>query len=148
MKEFGISPAELKKFEREMRKFTDKKAVKLKKAVEKSVYNIVKTAKHNLTSPRAVKTGVLRSSLHPVMSVNKLSGRAVTNVEYAAYVEFGTITKVEVPQELTEYAMQFKGKGIRTKGGMKARPYLYPALVAERPKFIAAIKTIMNQKET
>ena len=148
MKEFGIPPAELAKFEREMRNFTNKKAVKLKKAVEKSVLNIVRKAKHNLTSPRAVDTGELRASIHDVMSVNKLSGRAVTNVEYAAYVEFGTITKVEVPQELTEYAMQFKGKGIKTKGGMKARPYLYPALMAEKPKFIAAIKTIMNQKET
>ena len=144
MKEFGIPPAELKKFEREMKKFTDKKAAKLKKVVELATRNMVASAQRKVP----VKHGRLRSSLHPVMSVNKLSGRAVTNVEYAPYVEFGTIELVEVPNELTEYAMQFKGKGIRKKGGMKARPYLYPALVAERPKFIAAIKTIMNQKET
>jgi hypothetical protein len=127
-----------------MKKFTDKKAAKLKKVVELAVRNMVALAQRKV----AVKHGRLRASLHPVMSVNKLSGRAVTNVEYAPYVEFGTIELVEVPNELTEYAMQFKGKGIRKKGGMKARPYLYPALVAERPKFIAAIKTIMNQKET
>lgn len=33
------------------------------------------------------------------------------NKSYMPYIEFGTKTKVRVPSELTEYAMQFKGKG-------------------------------------
>jgi hypothetical protein len=40
-------------------------------------------------------------------------------------VEWGTITKVSVPQELQAYAIQFKGKGIRKTGGMIPRPFFF-----------------------
>lgn len=54
------------------------------------------------------------------------SGKGV-NVKYAPYVEFGTGNKVYVPNELTEYAMQFKGRGIR-KVNNKHQPYFFPAV--------------------
>ncbi len=82
------------------------------------------------------------------MGKSRLSGRVWTNVEYAPYVEFGTIENVSVPLELTEYAMQFKGRGIRKKGGRKAKPFLYPAFKEEEPKYIEAIKKVMQQDET
>lgn len=54
------------------------------------------------------------------------SGKGV-NVKYAPYVEFGTGNKVYVPNELTEYAMQFKGRGIR-KVNNKHQPYFFPSV--------------------
>ena len=100
-------------------------------------------------TPEDTKELLGNNLIWPLEQVGTQIGIRVFNeTEYAPYVEFGTIELVEVPNELTEYAMQFKGKGIIKKGGMKARPYLYPALVAERPKFIAAIKSIMTHKET
>jgi hypothetical protein len=49
------------------------------------------------------------------------------NVHYAPYVEFGTGKGVSVPNELAEYAIQFKGKGIR-KVNNRAQPYFFPAV--------------------
>ena len=54
------------------------------------------------------------------------SGKGV-NVHYAPYVEFGTGDHVSVPKELMDYAIQFKGRGIR-KVNNKARPYFFPAV--------------------
>jgi hypothetical protein len=34
----------------------------------------------------------------------------ISNVYYAPYIEFGTRLKVKVPSELSDYAIQFKGK--------------------------------------
>jgi len=43
-----------------------------------------------------------------------------SNAEYSPYLEFGTLEKVQVPAELTEYAAQFKGNfasGLYSEGG-------------------------------
>lgn len=78
------------------------------------------------------KAGI-KSSIRPY---NKgMSGEVVVGAEYGPYQEFGTGTKVQVPSELRDYAMQFKGKGIR-QVNMRAQPYLYPAFFLNRDKFI------------
>lgn len=48
------------------------------------------------------------------------------NVKYAAYVEFGTGTFVQVPPEWKDLAWQYYVNG---KGYMRPHPYLYPAYV-------------------
>lgn len=48
------------------------------------------------------------------------------NMRYAPYIEFGTGTTVDVPEELSEYAMQFKGNGVK-QINIPARPFLWPA---------------------
>ena len=140
----GFSNAELKRFRDQLRKLNSKKTEKLKKITELSVHKIASGARARV--PRV--TSRLYTSIRPIMGKNRLSGRVWTNVEYAPYVEFGTIENVEVPLELTEYAMQFKGRGIRKKGGRKAKPFLYPAFKEEEPKYIEAIKKVMQQDET
>ncbi len=53
------------------------------------------------------------------------------NADYAPYVEFGTGEKVNVPNELKNFALQFKGE--KKIVGQKDQPYLYPsALVGQR----------------
>lgn len=47
-----------------------------------------------------------------------------TNVNYAPFVEFGTGALVDIPQGLEDYAIQFKGAGIK-EVNLPARPYLF-----------------------
>jgi HK97 gp10 family phage protein len=61
------------------------------------------------------------------------TGETIVGVGYGAYVEFGTGSKVNVPSELKEYAMQFKGAGIRDVNTW-AQPYLYPAFFTQRDR--------------
>lgn len=55
------------------------------------------------------------------------------NSEYAPYVEFGTGGKVDVPEELKNFALQFKGQ--KDIAGQKAQPYLYPSALVGQKKF-------------
>jgi len=139
----GFSNHELERFRTQLRKFNSKKTEKLKKVTKVAIHSIASGARRRC--PRHHSR--LYTSIKPLISDTGLSGRVWTNVEYAPYVEFGTITKVDVPIELTEYALQFKGRGIRKRGGMKARPFLYPAFTAEVPKYLRAITTVMQQPE-
>jgi hypothetical protein len=168
----GISTQELNRFKKQVDSFNAKKTLKLQQVTELAVRNIVAEAQRNVPGYQ----GRLRSSLRPVMAPNKLSGKAWTNVFYAPYVEFGTKSKVQIPSELANMASQFKGSGggtfdefmeqitkwVKKKGmpesaaypvamkilkyGIKAQPYLYPAFKGEIPKYINAIKRIMNEQ--
>lgn len=96
------------------------------------------------------------------------------SADYAAYVEFGTRRKVQIPAGLEDYAAQFKGstgrsgeeakKAIyewcRKKGiaedkwwavyigimtrGIKAQPFLFPSVDEEEPKFFERLKKLLE----
>jgi len=170
----GFSDQQLAKFKGDFKRFSEKKTKKLQDATMLSAYNILKGAKERV--PRYQSR--LHNSLRVIQAQNRLSARVWTNVEYAPFVEFGTKSKVSIPSEIAQYAAQFIGsvKGTfkdlvdqikvwcRRNGipdaaafpialelalhGVKARPFLYPAFKAEIPKYVQAIKTIMNQEET
>lgn len=63
---------------------------------------------------------------------------------YAAYVEFGTGGLVNVPNELKEQAWLFKGKGIK-EVNLRARPYLYPALLRGRKEYVEKLKKVLEK---
>lgn len=63
---------------------------------------------------------------------------------YAPFVEFGTGGLVEVPNELKDQAIKFKGKGIK-KINLRARPYLYPALLQGRVEYLDKLKKVLNK---
>lgn len=44
---------------------------------------------------------------------------------YSPYQEWGTIQRVSVPADLQAYAIQFKGKGLITKGGIYPHPFFF-----------------------
>lgn len=71
-----------------------------------------------------VDLGILRSSING--EVEGLNGVVGTPVEYAPYLEFGTGGLVDVPAGLEDYAIKFKGAGIK-QVNMPPRPYLIPA---------------------
>jgi len=81
--------------------------------------------------------GRLRGSIMIRFYNNGLTAEVGTNVEYAAFVEFGTGRRgagaalQSVPAEYT----------YGSSAGMTAQPYLWPALEAERPKFVARVRS-------
>jgi HK97 gp10 family phage protein len=72
--------------------------------------------------------GTLKQSGH---QTTDYKGRETTTeveyrTNYAAYVEFGTGGLVDVPAGLEDYAMQYKGAGIK-QVNLPPRPFLFPA---------------------
>lgn len=63
---------------------------------------------------------------------------------YAPFVEFGTGGLVEVPNELKEIAIKFKGKGIR-QINLRPRPYLYPSLLRGRIEYLDKLKKVLEK---
>jgi hypothetical protein len=76
--------------------------------------------------------------------VAKKKFKIVVKEKYAPYVEFGTGTMVSVPPELKKIAEQFRGKGIR-KVNLPARPFLYPAFVEGRLKYLKDLKNLLKE---
>ena len=90
-----------------------------------------------------VDTGTLRSSIMTQKedSFNRTVG---TRVEYAPYVEFGTKDRVNTTISGVDYsrvAIQFK-KSNGGAGGVRPRPYLFPAFEAEKPKVKNALRRL------
>ena len=67
-----------------------------------------------------------------------------TIAPYAPFVEFGTGGLVEVPEEMKEIAIKFKGKGIR-QVNLRARPYLYPSLLRGRKEYLEKLKKVLDR---
>ena len=71
--------------------------------------------------------GFLKQSIRTTRTSDGLGGTVYTGRLYAPYMEWGTGDYVKVDEDLRDYAMTFKGKGIR-KVNIKPRPYLFPAV--------------------
>lgn len=106
-------------------------------SVEKAALNIQLKAK--VDAPKDL--GRLAGSIF--IEESKVPGivdfGVVVPVKYAPFVEWGTLESVNVPEELKNYAIQFKGAGKNSGTGMPARPFLFPAYFAERPKIVERI---------
>lgn len=89
-----------------------------------------------------VDTGKLQQGIKK-FEINKLSWAVFANAHnvapYSAYMEFGTGGLVEIPDELKDQALQFKGKGIR-EVNLRPQPFLYPAFVKGRKQYIKDLK--------
>lgn len=120
-----------------------------------------------------INLGQLRASIQPEPIAK---GRYAVNAsaDYAAYIEFGTKSKVQIPADLAQYAATFKGgagnngkakemiyawcknKGIEesqwywiyvsimTKG-IHAQPFLFPSVDEEQPKFYKRVQAILDK---
>ena len=96
--------------------------------------NIVSDAK--FLAP--LDNGDLKQSIH-LVEMDKYSYKIVAGAPYAAYMEFGTGGLVDVPIELKDVAIQFKGKGIR-QVNIEPRPYLYPAWKKGQKDYVKDLK--------
>jgi len=75
-----------------------------------------------------VDVGFLKNGIsyaQVISSPTKTAFEVVSNAEYSAYMEWGTITKVNIPSGEEGYASQFKGRGIKTSGGIYPRPFFF-----------------------
>jgi HK97 gp10 family phage protein len=92
-----------------------------------------------------VDTGFLRSKI-TFARLGEMNYEIVSAAKYSAYLEFGTITRVKVPSELTAYAMQFKGKGVKKSGGLYPRPFFFPQLPKARAEFQESLSEIAKRQ--
>ena len=88
-----------------------------------------------------VDTGKLVQSIKS-MEVNSTTYKVEVFSPYGAYMEFGTGKSVEVPQELLEMALRFKGEGER-EVNITPQPYLYPAFVKGRETYLKDLNTLL-----
>lgn len=79
--------------------------------------------------------GGLRGSAYK--DQRNLEGEVGYKNQYAPYVEFGTGTKVNIPQGLEKYAMTFYVSG---KGRLPAKPFLFPAWFKETVEFMKRLR--------
>lgn len=91
-----------------------------------------------------VTSGLVMGIGAPYITDKGFTGEVIVRVAYGPYVEFGTGAKVQVPSEIKDYAMQFKGAGIR-QVNLPARPYLYPAFFLNREKFTKECDRILKK---
>lgn len=68
----------------------------------------------------------------------------ISNARYSPYIEWGTVTKVDVPGELADYAIQFKGRGLRKSGGISPRPFFFKQRLVIEKMLIQKIQTVLN----
>lgn len=91
--------------------------------------------------------GTLRRSIQP-RKVDDYFYYLVANSDhtapYAAYVEFGTGGKVQIPKEMSAIASSWIGKGIR-EVNLPAQPYMYPSLVRGRKEYLKRLKAIIKK---
>ena len=131
----------IKQFKRELNKVKSDITREIERTTSASLLRIQSDAKRKAP----VDTGRLRAAIHHRQSGT--DGEVSTNVKYAPYIEFGTGTLVSVPDELKELANEFRGRGLR-QVNLPARPFLYPALVKERPNYIRNLKSVLGKART
>lgn len=91
----------------------------------------------------AVDTGTLKRGNKFDITDRKYK-EIFNNTNYAAYVEFGTGNMVEVPNELKQYAMQFKGKGIKRRN-YPASPFFFAPFFKRRQKILRDIVKVLQK---
>lgn len=127
----------------EFQKNLEKEAAKGLKIAAVKVHN---TAKQNLTDDGTVNTGLLRSSVKWRISDNGKTAEVYSNKKYAAPVEFGSRPHFPPIAPLSDWSRKKLGIDLGyviarkiSLVGTKAKPFLFPALEAERPNFASDI---------
>jgi HK97 gp10 family phage protein len=153
----------------QLEKIKNKQQAEIKRAFTVSALNVEREAKRNAP----VNMGRLRSDIQRSTDFDDgmvVRAEVFNTVDYAPFIEFGTKSNVNVPAELTQYALQFKAsktgsfdellqniaewanrKGIDPEAvfpiarkiareGIEARPYLFPAWERERPKLLNELR--------
>lgn len=95
----------------------------------------------------AVDTGALKNSIQSMpikISKNQITGGVEVGAAYAPYVEFGTGTRVKVPSELSDFAAQYKGDGIK-EVNLPARPFFYPEVYKQRTELPKNIERTLKK---
>lgn len=98
-------------------------------------------AQENLTASHAVDTGNLRNSIQHKVGIDDMY--VGTNVEYGVYVEMGTGIYTSGGRQTPWSYQDAKGKWHRTRG-MRARPFVKPAIAEHIDTYSRVIKDTLN----
>lgn len=97
----------------------------------------------NAKQSAPVDTGKLRQGINTI-KVSESYYKIQARERYSAYIEFGTGGLVNVPDELKELAIQFKGKGVK-QINLKPQPFLYPAFQKGKLEYIEQLEKLLNK---
>jgi HK97 gp10 family phage protein len=112
--------------------------------VNASALAIQSKARRSVASNSTDKGRLVGSiQLKEINSGDKITYTVGSALRYAPYVEFGTGGTVNVPAGYEDFAIQFKGKGIR-KINLRPRPYLIPAFESEIPILRKNIQNVIK----
>lgn len=125
-----------------LRKYGKEAEKDIEGVTELTARNIEKYAKQNAP----VDFGKLSQSIQAVKKDKLMWSVEAGGViaPYAPFVEFGTGGLVEVPNELKEQAIKFKGKGIK-QINLRPQPFLYPALIRGRQEYLDKLKKVLDK---
>ena len=136
-----IPPSEIERF----KAFTRGVSEQNRQECDQLIKHTAMTTQRRAMMFAPVNFGFLRRSvgykIDGMMSALIWAGGAGSgiNVKYAPYVEFGTGTRVSVPGDVKDYAIQFKGAGLR-KVNNRAQPYFFPALRLSTKEMFAKLR--------
>ena len=145
----------IKGVDRVVQKFNNIANMNLRSAVNEATKLVHGQAKE--LAP--VDTGNLGGSIHMQVKEkgDEMQGRVYTNLEYDAYVEFGTGIKGNgtYPYNVEGLSLKYKDKGwayfdedkgewIYTKG-QEAQPYMYPALANNKKTIKKMLKNAVSK---
>lgn len=119
--------------------FFTKFAEKYKEEYIDILTETVQNIETEATASAPVDLGILKSSING--EVDGLNGVIGSTVRYAPYLEFGTGGLVNVPVGLEDYAMKFKGAGIK-QVNMPPKPFLIPAFKKHTTKMIEELNKL------
>jgi HK97 gp10 family phage protein len=127
----------------DLRKYGKEAESDIAGVTEQVARNIEKYAKETVV---VGETGKLGQSIKAVKEtpLNWTIEAGGVLAPYAPFVEFGTGGLVEVPNELKEQAIKFKGQGIK-QINLRARPFLYPALLRGREEYLQKLKKVLDK---
>jgi HK97 gp10 family phage protein len=152
--EVTISEAQLQKALKSMDTWSAERKRAMAMAINRVVIRVESDAKRRCPVNKKKRQGnVLRSSINgqkiPVsgnVSAKEMNAYVSTDVEYAAFVEFGTGTRgaatgANMPSDYVHGA----GKKRPNSAGMAAQPYLFPAVEENRDGFRKLIKEALTK---
>lgn len=88
-----------------------------------------------------VDLGILKGGIYKEQQ--GINAEVGDRIKYAPYVEFGTGGLVNVPKGLEDYAIQFKGKGIK-QVNLPPRPFLFNSAFEEVQAMIKRVDKATN----
>lgn len=98
----------------------------IRKFVKEQVEIVGRKGELEAKQKAPIDLGKLRQGIFYESTNNGYGARLTANVNYAAYVEFGTGGKIQVPFGFDRMAKEFKGGNVKVIN-MKAQPYLIPS---------------------
>lgn len=137
-KGFRISTDGFKALEKRLEKMSKEAVNEVSDVVDKNIFDINAEQK----SLSRVDTGYLKRS-NGFDVADKKYKEIYNNANYAAYIEFGTGNGVNVPQELSDYASQFKGQ--KRGGNIPASPFFFAPFFKRRQKILREIVQVLQK---